>query len=223
MLPICGVGREELAETSTRTINNTAPHCRLVHISKTNEQPLSPKIHINILHSESVTDVPPCECPVPRASDSHPGRDGVSPCRRLNDPALQTLVENTDCHPHSLSLFCTAWAMHSLPRLGMGDHGVNTLRNPTGHHLHAGGDVQRAGRQPHSVLEAERGCWTWALAASRAAVESWDLMAGMQATILFVSTNLSEQIRPRRQQPASGSRKGRVTCSLLIRRLHDRV
>lgn len=37
-----------------------ALHSRLVNISGTDEQPPSPKIYINILHLESMIDVPHC-------------------------------------------------------------------------------------------------------------------------------------------------------------------
>lgn len=45
---------------SVKVINNRALRSRLVDISRTNEQPPSPKIYINILHLESMIDVPHC-------------------------------------------------------------------------------------------------------------------------------------------------------------------
>lgn len=43
-----------------RMMNSRALHFRLVNISGTNEQSPSPKIYINILHWESMIDVPHC-------------------------------------------------------------------------------------------------------------------------------------------------------------------
>lgn len=140
--------KSEIAKMSRRAVNNGDLHCRL---SECHQDKPTASI-IKNTHKYSVFGghdrcIPCYKRTEPENLGTHQAGGVVSVvCRSPGEP-----VENK----HSPTLFIspsrTAGAVYSLPYLGVGEHGVNAPRNPKVHHLHAGKEGRRAGRQPHSI------------------------------------------------------------------------
>lgn len=65
------------------------------------------------------------------------------------------------------------------------------------HHLHAGKDVMELADNPTPFGKQKEGAGFSHLAVLKAVVRAGILITWTQATILFVSANLSEEIHPR--------------------------